>query len=206
MIKLDERGHQCPIPVINAKKQIEKSAKGEQITVIVDNIIAVQNLEKLAGQKQCTFSYEKKDDKTYEVLLIVNQDGNVEAGKAAEAAVVDCVDCSPKKTCVVISASTMGNGDDELGKLLMKSFVFAVTQLEPLPDRMLFYNGGAFLTCEGSVALEDLKNLSEAGVQISTCGTCLNHYKLTDKLAVGEVSNMYDIASAMAEADKILRP
>ena len=87
----------------------------------------------------------------------------------------------------------MGEGDEELGRILMKGFIFALTQQEHLPSAILFYNGGARLTCEDSASLEDLKNLASLGVEILTCGTCLNHYGLTDKLAVGDVTNMYVI-------------
>ena len=79
-------------------------------------------------------------------------------------------------------------------------------QLETLPDTILFYNGGAKLTCEGSDSIEDLKKLEAAGVQILTCGTCLNYYGLTEKLKVGGVTNMYVIAQTMAEADLVVRP
>ena len=88
----------------------------------------------------------------------------------------------------------------------MKGFIFALTQQEHLPSAILFYNGGARLTCEDSASLEDLKNLASLGVEILTCGTCLNHYGLTDKLAVGDVTNMYVITEKQMQADLILRP
>lgn len=83
---------------------------------------------------------------------------------------------------VVIRSSVMGEGDPELGKVLLKGFIYAISQQKDLPKTMLFYNGGAFITCEGSQSLEDLKALEEQGVKILTCGTCLNHYGLTDRL------------------------
>ena len=95
---------------------------------------------------------------------------------------------------------------DELGKVLIKGFIFAVTQLDTLPKKMLFYNGGATLTAEGSDSLEDLKSLEAQGVEILTCGTCLDYYHLKEKLAVGSVTNMYAIVEAMAEAGRIIRP
>ena len=109
-------------------------------------------------------------------------------------------------TVIVINSDRMGNGNDELGKVLIKGFLFAVTQLEKLPKTMLFYNGGATLTAEGSDSLKDLKSLEAQGVEILTCGTCLNYYGLTEKLQVGSVTNMYTIVEKMAEADKIIKP
>ena len=100
----------------------------------------------------------------------------------------------------------MGNGDEVLGKILMKGFIYALTQLPKLPETVLLYNGGAHLSCEGSEALEDLKKLDREGVEILTCGTCLNHYGITEQLAVGRVTNMYEIVEKQADASKIIRP
>ena len=100
----------------------------------------------------------------------------------------------------------MGRGSDELGKLLMKSFLFAVSQLPRLPRTVLFYTGGAKLTVEGSESLEDLRNMEAQGVEILTCGTCLNFYGLAEKLAVGGVTNMYAIVEALANAGKVIKP
>ena len=107
---------------------------------------------------------------------------------------------------MVVASDRMGEGNDELGKVLIKSFIFAVTQLEQLPKTMLFYNGGATLTTEGSDSLEDLKSLEAQGVEILTCGTCLDYYGLKNKLAVGGVTNMYSIVETMAGAGRIIRP
>ena len=124
----------------------------------------------------------------------------------ADEQIACTVPAAQKKTVVVISADHMGEGDEELGRILMKGFIFALTQQEHLPSTILFYNGGARLTCEDSASLEDLKNLASLGVEILTCGTCLNHYGLTDKLAVGDVTNMYVITEKQMQADLILRP
>ena len=90
--------------------------------------------------------------------------------------------------------------------VLMKSFIFAVTQLDELPEKMVFYNGGAKLTVEDSPVLEDLKSLAEQGVEIMTCGTCLDYYGIKDKLAVGTVTNMYSIVETMQNAGRVIRP
>ena len=107
---------------------------------------------------------------------------------------------------VAVDTDVMGRGSDELGRTLMKGFLFAVSQLPRLPKTMLFYNGGARLTTEGSASLEDLKNMEAQGVEILTCGTCLNHYGLTEQLAVGSVTNMYTIVEKLAGAGKVIKP
>ena len=101
----------------------------------------------------------------------------------------------------MISSDKMGSGNDELGKVLIKGCIFAITQLEELPKKMIFYNGGATITCEGSDSL-----VESQGVEIVTCGTCLDYYGMKDKLAVGIVTNMYDIVESMNHAGKIVKP
>ena len=93
-----------------------------------------------------------------------------------------------------------------LGAVLMKGFIYALTSQEVLPDTILLYNNGAKLSTEGSDSLEDLKLLESQGVEILTCGTCLNYYGLTEKLAVGAVTNMYDICAKMMNAEKVVKP
>ena len=120
----------------------------------------------------------------------------VEAAEAPVAAEeVDLhTDGRRKGMVVVLSSNQMGQGDEALGKLLMKGFVYALSQQEQLPRTVLLYNGGAFLSCEGSDSVEDLRELEAQGVEILTCGTCLNHYGIGDRLRVGSVTNMYEIA------------
>ncbi|WP_293010446.1 sulfurtransferase-like selenium metabolism protein YedF, partial [Oscillibacter sp. UBA6647] len=107
---------------------------------------------------------------------------------------------------VAVDTDVMGRGSEELGKTLMKGFLFAVSQLPSLPKTVLFYNGGAHLTCQGSASLEDINALADKGVDIRTCGTCLNFYGLTDKLEVGSVTNMYEIVETLAQAGKVVKP
>ena len=116
------------------------------------------------------------------------------------------VPAAADNTVVAVSADHMGEGDEVLGKILLKGFLFALTQQETLPKTVLFYNGGAKLTVEGSPVLDDLKGLAEQGVEILTCGTCLDHYGIKDQLAVGEVTNMYMIVEKMEQAVRGVRP
>ena len=117
-----------------------------------------------------------------------------------------CIPDARGDLLVAVETETMGRGSEELGRTLMKGFLFAVGQLPQLPKTILFYNGGASLTCEGSPMLEDLKALEAEGVEILTCGTCLNYYGLTEKLAVGGVTNMYVIAEKMLNAGNVVKP
>lgn len=206
-MRLDERGKQCPLPVIEAKKALEASAPGEKVEVVVDNEIAVQNLSKMADHKGLAVCSEKTGECEFLVTITAGE-GNGEAAEAPVAA--EEVTCTPdgrrKGMVVVLSSNQMGQGDEALGKLLMKGFVFALTQQDMLPETILLYNSGAFLSCEGSDNLEDLKTLEAQGVEILTCGTCLNHYGLAEKRQVGGVTNMYEIVEKMTKASVVVRP
>ena len=205
MIKIDARGDACPLPVVKAKKAIAELKGAGEVEILVDNEIAVQNLTKMAQQKGYQSSSEKLGPQEYRVRFTIK---DAPAASASEPAAEPEV-CTPDArtdTVVVISSDKMGEGAEELGKTLLKAFVFSLTQQDTLPKTILFYNGGAHLTCEGSPMLEDLKALEAEGVEILTCGTCLNFYGLTEKLAVGGVTNMYVIAEKMLNAGNVVKP
>ena len=202
MIHVNALGDVCPLPVIKTMNALKALNGAGTVEVLVDNETAVQNLTRLAENKGCTIRTEKLAEKEYRVTI--------DAGEAVEQtgdeAKLCTVPAAQKTTVVVISADHMGVGNDDLGKILLKGFLFALTQQETLPSAILFYNGGASVTCEGSASLDDLRALSKLGVEILTCGTCLNYYGLTDKLQVGEVTNMYVIAEKQMQADLVIRP
>ena len=179
MIEVNAMGEACPIPVVKTLHALQELNGAGTVQTLVDNEIAVQNLTRLAESKGCTIRTEKRGEKEFCVTITT---GGAVAESGDEE--ISCtVPAAQKKTVVVISADHMGEGDDELGRILLKGFLFALTQQEKLPSTLLFYNGGARVTCEGSPSLEDLKNLAALGVEILTCGTCLSHYGLTDRKA-----------------------
>lgn len=203
---VDARGMACPLPVVNAKKASEEMTQGGTLTVLVDNEIAVQNLTKFGNSKGFTVSSEKKAEKDFAITFQIPAN-SVQPSPAASSDEPACTPDSKKHGLVaVLSANTMGNGEEQLGKILMKSFIFALTKQDQLPETILCYNSGAYLTCEGSDSLEDLKSLEAEGVKILTCGTCLDFYGLKKKLAVGGVTNMYEIVEIMENAGTIVRP
>ena len=199
---IDCRGMACPLPVINAKKASEELQPEDLLTVLVDNEIAVQNLTRFAEHKGFRVSAQKKAEKEYAVVMGIS--ATAEAPLAEE--ITCAVDTRRKGMLVVLSGNVMGSGDTKLGTSLMKAFVFALTKQDQLPDTILCYNTGAYLTCEGADTLEDLKLLESEGVTILTCGTCLDFYSLKEKLAVGGVTNMYDIVERMENAAQIIKP
>ena len=202
-IKVDAMGDACPIPVVKTLKALKELAGPGSVETLVDNDVAVQNLTRLGRDKGCTVSTEQLTEKQFRVTLATEK--GVEVGES-EADEAQCYVPAKRNLVIQVSSDAMGAGSDELGRNLMKAFIFAVTQQDELPQTMLFYNGGAHLTCEGSPCLEDLKALADQGVEILTCGTCLNHYGIADKLAVGEVTNMYVICQKLEQASNIVRP
>ena len=203
---VDARGLACPLPVVNAKKAAEEMKEGGVLTVLVDNEIAVQNLQKFAKQKGFESTGEKKADKEYEVVIQVAVTGAVTPAAEAVEEAVCTPDARKNGMVVVLSANVMGTGDEKLGKALMKAFVFALTKQDVLPETIVCYNTGAYLTCEGADTLEDLKSLEAEGVNILTCGTCLDFYGIKETLAVGSVTNMYEIVETMEKAKTVVRP
>ena len=201
MMNVDARGDACPLPIVKAKKAIAELKGAGQVEVLVDNEIAVQNLTKMAQQKGYPYSAEKLAEKDYRVLFTIGEAAAEPAGEAPA-----CMSDIRTDTVVAIGSDKMGIGAEELGKTLLKAFVFALTQQDQLPKTILFYNSGASLTCEGSPMLEDLKALEAQGVEIMTCGTCLNFYGLTEKLAVGSVTNMYTIVEKLTLAGNVVKP
>ena len=202
-VQVNALGDACPIPVVKTIKALAALGGAGTIETLVDNEVAVENLKRLASEKGCGVSVEKAAEKEWHVTFDVPEGLSVDAGEADDA---QCLVPAKKNLVIQVSSDAMGAGSDELGRNLMQAFIYAVTQQDDLPATMLFYNGGAHLTCEGSPALDDLKALAEQGVEILTCGTCLNHYGIADKLAVGEVTNMYVICQKLEQASNIVRP
>ena len=194
-VVVDARGEQCPMPVVKATKALQEMQEG-MLEVHVDNEIAVQNVLRMVTGKGLEAKSEQQGEKHFVITAAVN-------GALAAEAVPSC--CAPMggDTVVAIGSAAMGVGDDALGKTLMKGFIYALSQQEVLPAAVLFYNGGASIP---TVSLEDLKAMEAQGVEILTCGTCLDFYGLKDKLAVGGVTNMYSIVEKLSKAGKVIKP
>ena len=197
-IVVDAMGQPCPMPVVKVNKALQERKNNETLEVHVDNEIAVQNVQRMAANKGLSVKSEQLDEKHF-VLLLSGE------CSAAEEPVV-CMPDARGNDVVAIGSATMGIGDDALGNLLMKGFIYALSQQEKLPKTILFYNGGANIPIEGNVSVEDLKNMQAMGVEILTCGTCLDFYGLKDQLAVGGVTNMYSIVEILRKASHIIKP
>ncbi|WP_204204727.1 sulfurtransferase-like selenium metabolism protein YedF [Olsenella sp. An293] len=213
VLTIDARGDACPIPVVKTLKALGALAGPGSVETLVDNEIAVQNLTRMGEGKGCTVTSERLGEKEWRVTVAASAALAVSDVEAESATCEVPTPGAPsaaapaaRKVVVAITSECMGTGDDVLGRKLMGSFVYSLTQLDELPATVLLYNGGAHLSCEGSAALEDLRGLAASGVEVLTCGTCLDHYGIADRLAVGEVTNMYVIAQRLTGASLVVRP
>ena len=189
--EIDARGLSCPQPVILTKKALEDHG---EIVVIVDNETAQENVKRMAQSQGCDVKIEKRDG---DIFLTISRGCSCEIPEAAGTTQGPLV--------IVIGSDTMGRGDDELGSVLMKSFIHTLLETSPQPESIIFFNTGVKLTIQGSEVLEDLRALSERGVKILVCGTCLGFFEIKDRLAAGTVSNMYDITETMTGAGRLVQ-
>ena len=198
MFKIDALGKACPLPVIETKNALKDH---DVVETVVDNKIATQNLMKMAQHLGCTCDI-KEDSPTHYTVTVAKDAAAQEALQNEQPGVI----ADTGDYIVVVNSPYMGVGSEELGKNLMKTFLYTLTEQDVLPKQIVFYNGGVSYVTEGSPALEDLKNLAAAGVEIYACGACLNFYGLTEKVAVGEVTNMYRIVEMMRSAVRVVKP
>ena len=185
---VDARGKSCPVPVIMTKKEIDKLSSGI-IRTIVDNEVAKENVSKLVKNLGYEYSIDEKSSEEFHIIV-----------KLDENAVIEETSDEFKDMVLGFSKDIMGSGDRKLGEILIKSYIYTVRETTPLPKALLFFNTGVNLTCEDSQVLEDLKCLESKGVEIVSCGTCLDFLNRKEDLAVGSVSNMYTIYETLREA------
>lgn len=202
---VDARGLACPQPVVLARKALLSAGAGE-VRVLVDNQVSVENIGRMARSQGWEVAVEGQGAQT-EMLLRRVEGTSVEP--SASLPVPQAAPAPPAaeaRVVVLFSSDLFGMGDEALGRILMRSFVKTLPEVDPLPAKMIFVNSGVRLTTEGSELLDDLAALAGSGVEIVSCGTCLDYYKLLGALRVGTVTNMHDIASSLSAADRIVRP
>ncbi|NLN86071.1 MAG: sulfurtransferase-like selenium metabolism protein YedF [Syntrophomonadaceae bacterium] len=186
---IDARGLNCPEPVIMTKKALDSQDVSE-VLAIVDNRAALENISRLVKTMNLGSMVEEQDGLYY---INITKDETVTQKQSIKAGAT-----------VVVQSNVMGQGDDVLGGVLMKSFMYTLTQMEGELETLIFLNGGVLLTTAGSEVLEHIKNLAKNGVEVLSCGTCLDFYGLADKLEVGSIGNMYTIAEEMFRARKLI--
>jgi selenium metabolism protein YedF len=189
---IDCKGLACPKPVILTKKELEAMTEGE-LEVIVDNTAARENVSRFAKNQGLDYNVNEKEGLFHITIK-----------KSGEAS-CKVIDLNDKNLIIMITSDKFGSGDDKLGTALMKSYLYALTENDIKPEKMFFINSGVKLTSEGTEVLESIKTLESSGVEIFSCGTCLDFYGLKEKLLVGGVTNMYSIVESTNGASNTIK-
>lgn len=195
MLKLDYRQFQCPYPVVETRKQILANP-GQSILVQVGEPAACENVSRLAVSQGYTVAQQSGEDG---FTLSLTPGTGERAKMPADSA-------TSGQTIIFCKSDRMGEGDAELGRILLKNFFMTLTELEQLPETILFVNSGVRLVCSASDALEALNKLACRGIDIAACGLCLDFYHLKENLQVGRVTNMLEIAESQLKAGRIICP
>jgi selenium metabolism protein YedF len=200
---VDARGLACPEPVILTKKALEQE---REIVVLVDNDTAVENIRRLASKTGCAIAVTGGTDGSFSIRL--TRSGAAPPHEGTDIGIV-CGTAGPKDAAplvIVLSSDRLGRGNEELGEVLMRSFVHTLLTLEERPARIILYNTGVHLARRESPVIDDLRQLAQKGTELLVCGTCVNYFELKGELGVGSISNMYDIAAAMTGAGRLVIP
>ena len=193
---VDARKLACPQPVILTRRALQNDS---EVVTIVDNETARHNVTRMAERQGYHVHTDERADGIY---MSISRDA-VEAGPSPAVQLAEAAPGAP--LVLLVSSEHMGRGEhEELGLVLMRAFFHTLGEVEPLPSTVIFLNSGVKLTIVGSPIIDDLEALSSKGVELLTCGTCLDYYGIGDQLAVGEVSNMYSIAEAMLGAGNLV--
>jgi len=201
-IQIDCRGLKCPQPVLKTKDALEQMASGE-IEVTVDNEASRSNVERFAKSQGCQATVSEVNGNFH---IIIHKTGDSQPGSSTVDAASFTCEPAQMELVHVFPANTMGRGSDELGQVLMRAYIKTMKDVSPLPRKLLFYNSGVMLTATDSDVIQPLKDLEARGVEILSCGTCLDFFHLKEKLLVGKPTNMYEIMQSMAGATKIVSP
>jgi selenium metabolism protein YedF len=204
-VTLDCTGLPCPQPVLRTKEALEQGAT--EIEVLVDNEASRNNVARFAQSRGHKAVLTTQPPGHYTIAITADIDRGL--GQAPDAGGLEEYRCDlPQKVRLVyvIAADSMGRGNDELGWALLQTYIQTIKDIDPLPEKIIFYNSGVKQVTTESGALEALKQLQTKGVEILVCGTCLDFFKLKSAIKVGHISNMYDIMHSIISADKITSP
>jgi len=201
---IDTSGEQCPAPLIATKRALKEALAGDSFQVITDNQTSFSNISRFLSDNNTEFAYET----TNGIWTLTITKGNT-----------GILNTNPEKYCtteiphfshgdfvIAFTSDKMGEGDEELGHLLIGNFINAVKDLDILPDKIVFYNKGVTLGSENSPVIDQLKEIEKMGVTLLLCATCVKYYSLEEKIKIGTLSNMFEITQALAGASHVLRP
>jgi len=200
MKTIDVKGKKCPMPLIETKKALKGLGDEESLKVILDSETSVINVTRFLKDNGITVEQRKKGN---EFELIINKSGQIEELTGTDA-YCETEKPADKSYIVVFAKDRIGEGDNELGLVLAGSFLNTIREYGNLPQKIIFLNSGINMVLKGAPALLHLSELEKKGVEIITCGTCLNYFEKTDQLAIGRITNMYEILESLLKAGKVI--
>lgn len=200
---IDARGQICPMPLILTKKALNDETIEETFSVFIDNETSKENIERFLKDNKINFNSKKTGEG---FIINVDKTGKFANSNPEEYCSIPSIADNTGGHIICINNNKMGVGPDELGSILMKGFINTIKEVKPLPERIIFYNNGVLLTTKDSQLVDSLKELEELGVIIMICGTCANYFNIKEKIAIGSISNMFDISESLTKAAKIIYP
>jgi selenium metabolism protein YedF len=201
---VDTKGQKCPVPIIETKKALRASYEGEIFAVITDNKTSFSNISRFLYDNKIRFTVS--EDNGNWTFNITNETGVNTTTPAEDYCDDSKPEIPPGDFSVVISSELMGQGDDELGRKLMKSFFVSLSCLDSMPSSIMFYNSGVRLTVKDSPVIDILDEIEKKGVEILICGTCVDHFKIGDSIKIGKISDMFLITEKLSRTGNIIRP
>lgn len=195
MIEIDARGYECPRPVLELKNALEKVTEGA-VKICVDNVAARENIKRFSNAMgyDIKIVYGKNDN---EICITVYKGEKEKPDRPQNFNMVG-------NKVMYITDDKIGS-DEELGQVLMKSFISTIIEADQYPEKIIFVNRGVHITCSWEDSIEDLKKLEKKGVKIFSCGTCLSYYNIVEKLQVGVIGNAYDTINSLLDAESVIR-
>lgn len=196
MKEIDNRGLNCPEPVLRTKRALSENPEG--LISIVNHEAARENVIRMAKKEGFAARWEEKEGAFH---IYITAGKNIPEEELAPASTRAGV---LHDQIILIGTEQLGRGSEELGKLLMRNYLYTLTARSDFPKTIIFINSGVKLCMKGSPVIEELQVLQDKGTEVLVCGTCLDYYRLKEDLAAGSVSNMYEIADCLAAAARIL--
>lgn len=197
---IDAIGLKCPMPLIKTKKAITEQIEGESLKILIDNEASKKNVMQFLTDNHIEYNYLENDG--VHELIINKQDQDISEVPVEDYCEVSSVD--NENFTLVFAKNTIGEGEQELGQMLVAGFLNTFKEMDRLPDKILFMNSGIDLVLNDAPTVDILKEYEHKGVKLLVCGTCLEYYQKMDEVAVGRVSNAYDILNATLDAGKII--
>ncbi|HEY5469178.1 MAG TPA: sulfurtransferase-like selenium metabolism protein YedF [Bacteroidales bacterium] len=201
---VDTKGQLCPAPLIAAKKVLKEISAGDSFMVLTDNKTSFDNLSRFLKDNKADLQISESEGVWS--LKVTKTAGDIVSSKTEDYCTPEISHFEKGNYVVAITSDKMGEGDEELGHLLIINFIKALKDLDKLPKHMVFYNKGVTLAVKDSPAIDHISDLEKMGVEIHLCATCVNYYKIENIVAAGTLSNMYSIAEIMASSGNVIRP